>query len=58
MVERAGFQLLELITPGELDVDIVRKAYMNDLITLQQNSFMKILFDERYEELKDLYKHF
>lgn len=52
MVERAGFQLLELITPGELDVDIVRKAIMNNLVTLKQNSFMKILFDERYEELK------
>jgi len=48
LFERAGLTDFEVYTPGQLDVDIVRNAYINDSNILQENKFIKsILKNEK-----------
>lgn len=47
LVERAGFRLLEVTTPGRLDAEFVRTAALNGEIDLAREPFLKrVLLDE------------
>ncbi|MFW9986096.1 MAG: class I SAM-dependent methyltransferase [Candidatus Odinarchaeota archaeon] len=51
LFERAGLVDIDLITPGVLDVDIVRNAFKKDPSTLEGNRFVrKLLEDDRLSE--------
>lgn len=45
LFERAGLQNIDVITPGVLDVDIVRNAYNKDPSVLSQNRFIKKIIE-------------
>ena len=45
-IEKAGFEVIELSTPGRLDVEIVKRAYEKDP-NIPLDSFWKYIFDSR-----------
>ncbi len=47
LVNRCGFEVLEVLTPGELDADIVRKKVLSGEYDISSQSFLKqILIDD------------
>lgn len=49
LVQRAGFELIELSTPGQLDLELVSHAVTNDP-SIQLPSFVKYLIERRDKE--------
>ncbi len=49
LIERCGFELIELSTPGQLDVELVRHAAENDP-SIKLPPFVKYLLDKRDKE--------
>ena len=48
---RAGFEMVSIETPGRLDVDIVRRAFLSNQTHLDKTPFWKTLFVNRFEDL-------
>lgn len=57
MIERAGFEILELSTPGRLDVEIVRKT-LEAHPDLPVSSFWRYLFQHRGKEARHALQEF
>tara|TARA_Y100001934_G_C12336451_1_gene767852 strand:- start:829 stop:1818 length:990 start_codon:yes stop_codon:yes gene_type:complete len=53
LVEKCGFTTLEVLTPGELDVEILYKTIQRREYEMPNNSFIKNLLINRYDELKN-----
>ena len=53
LVEKCGFTTLEVLTPGELDVEILHKTIKRGEYELPNNSFVNNLFINRYHSLKN-----
>ena len=51
LLRRAGFEILSIETPGQLDVDIVRRAFLSNQTNLDKAPFWKKLFVNRFEDL-------
>lgn len=49
LVERCGYELIELSTPGQLDLELVRHAAMNDP-SIKLPPFIKYLLEHRDQE--------
>jgi 2-polyprenyl-3-methyl-5-hydroxy-6-metoxy-1,4-benzoquinol methylase/ribosomal protein S27E len=47
LLERHGFEVEELLTPGRLDVDLVRRAHEAGLVDLDDQPFLRHLLLER-----------
>lgn len=45
LLEKNGFEVLEIITPGELDIEIIDKNYRNGIISLDENAALKFILD-------------
>lgn len=47
LLNNSGFEVLEVLTPGKLDAELVRKKILNDEYDVSNNPFFKnILIDE------------
>lgn len=52
LVENHGFEVIECSTPGELDVELVHQRVVSGDIDVSDDSFLKCLLVDRYEELR------
>ncbi|MBI5324142.1 MAG: class I SAM-dependent methyltransferase [Ignavibacteriae bacterium] len=57
LLNRNGFEVLDLTTPGELDVEIVQRAYSNNEIELSDNPSLGFLMNDGYKH-KDEFQDF
>jgi hypothetical protein len=57
LLHNCGFSVLEVLTPGQMDVDIVRNKILKNDFKLEEFSFLKtMLFDECGETVKNFQK--
>lgn len=57
-MDRAGFSVLEVLTPGELDVDIVRNKIKAGEFDVSSNPFLQEVLVERGDILKGAFQKF
>ncbi len=55
LLNKTGFEIVELETPGKIDVDLVKKAYESNLI---KNSFIKLLGSDAFFEVREKLQDF
>ena len=58
LVERCGFQVLELLTPGQLDAEVVRNRLLRGVISLENQPFLKAVLIDRWDELGGKFQQF
>ena len=58
MFERAGLIDVSVLTPGRLDVDIVRNAVAADPALLESSRFLRVLLERRSPEVHDAFQQF
>ncbi len=58
LVQQCGFEVLQVETPGQLDVDLVRKQVLNGIIDLNDQLFLKEVLIERWQEIGDSFQKF
>jgi 2-polyprenyl-3-methyl-5-hydroxy-6-metoxy-1,4-benzoquinol methylase len=58
LVESLGFEVIECSTPGELDVELVHQRVVSGEMSVPDNSFLKCLLVDRYEELRAPFQNF
>lgn len=51
LMNESGFEVIELQTPGELDLDIVRNKVLDNLLNLDKNLFTKYLLSDHSSHL-------
>lgn len=50
---KCGFEVMEIMTPGKLDAELVRKKALEKVIDLRQQPFLKRLLIDEWETRKD-----
>jgi SAM-dependent methyltransferase len=58
LLERCGYQVLELATPGRLDVELVREAVLDGRHTLGDEPFLRRVVLDEYERLGPAFQRF
>ena len=58
LIERCGFQVLEIITPGKLDADIVRNRAIKGIISFENQPFLKTVLIDRWPETGNNFQKF
>lgn len=58
LYERNGFELLEVMTPGKLDAELVRKMLIAGQLTREQQPFLHQVLVERWEETNESFQQF
>ncbi|MDP2669389.1 MAG: class I SAM-dependent methyltransferase [bacterium] len=58
LFERCGFDVLECFTPGELDVDIVRNKIISGEFDISDNSFLKSVLIDKWDNLGNKFQAF
>jgi len=58
LVEASGFTVLEVITPGELDAELVRKKALQGLFDLSGQPFLHRVLLEEWERLGEPFQRF
>lgn len=58
LLENCGFEILESITPGILDAELVRNAVLEGNFSLENNDFLKTLLIDKWEELGGNFQQF
>ena len=56
LAERAGFKLLEIMTPGELDAEIVRNKILKSEFELEDKELKEVLIEQWEEKGRDFQK--
>jgi len=56
LFERAGFEDIDVLTPGALDVDIVRNACKRDSSMLEGNRFVRLIIES--DGISELFQKF
>lgn len=58
LFERHGFEVLEVITPGRLDADLVRKMFLSGKMTKEENPFLYQILIEKWDEVGESFQNF
>lgn len=58
LLENNGFEVLESITPGKLDADLVRNKILEGEFDVSQNPFLKKVLIDDWEKLGDKFQQF
>jgi 2-polyprenyl-3-methyl-5-hydroxy-6-metoxy-1,4-benzoquinol methylase/ribosomal protein S27E len=58
LVARHGFETLEVITPGKLDAELVRKAALSGAISLAGQPFLEHLLIDEWERCGNVFQDF
>ena len=49
LFQNCGYSVIEIFTPGQLDVDLVRNKVINKEFSLEKNSFYEDIIIKNYE---------
>lgn len=58
LLDRAGFELLEISTPGKLDAEIVRKSALAGEIDISSDPLLRAVLIDQWEELGASFQRF
>lgn len=58
ILEKAGFSVLEILTPGKLDAEIVRSKILSGKYKVDRNSFLKEILVDNWEGLHEAFQNF
>lgn len=58
LYERHGFELLEAMTPGKLDAELVRKMFLSNELTREKNPFLYQVLVENWEGTGESFQNF
>jgi 2-polyprenyl-3-methyl-5-hydroxy-6-metoxy-1,4-benzoquinol methylase len=58
LLERSGFEVVTVETPGSLDADIVRQAVLDGSVELSLSPFLKEILVDRFDELGGSFQNF
>jgi uncharacterized metal-binding protein (TIGR02443 family) len=58
LVEKCNLKVLEIVTPGKLDAEIVRKAVLANKLNLENQPFLKHILIDKWKELGDSFQEF
>lgn len=58
LLRRAGFEIISIETPGQLDVEIVRRAFLSNQTNLDKAPFWRTILIDRFEDLGVKFQHF
>ena len=58
LYERHGFELLEVMTPGKLDAELVRKMFLAGKLTREDNPFLYQILVENWEKTGQAFQDF
>jgi 2-polyprenyl-3-methyl-5-hydroxy-6-metoxy-1,4-benzoquinol methylase len=56
VLRRCGFKILEVQTPGKLDVELVRKKVLDGKISLSDQPFLKRIIVDEYQKFGDSFQ--
>lgn len=58
LMESCGFEVLESITPGELDAELVRNKILEGAFDINLQPFLKQLLIDEWESKREVFQHF
>lgn len=58
LLKGIGFEVLEVLTPGKLDAEIVRKRALSGALDLSGRPFLKQILIEQWEEVGEAFQQF
>ncbi|MDD4803453.1 MAG: class I SAM-dependent methyltransferase [Syntrophomonas sp.] len=58
LFEKCGFKVLELLTPGQLDAEIVRKKILDNSLDVSNQPFLKQILIDKWEDVGDKFQGF
>ncbi len=58
LAQSVGFEVLEVTTPGELDVELVRKAHLDGRIDLSESPFLKHIIIDKWSLVASFFQKF
>ena len=58
LLEQCGFKIIETLTPGRLDAELVRKAVIAGKFDISKHSFLKQVLIDEWERLGDPFQQF
>lgn len=58
LLQRCGFEILEAMTPGKLDAEIVRKKLLNNTLDMLHNLFLKYILIDKWKNLGNVFQQF
>jgi len=58
LVEASGFKILEVLTPGELDAELVRKKVLQGTFDLLGQPFLRKVLIEEWDRMSEPFQHF
>lgn len=58
LLTKLGFEVLEILTPGKLDAEIVRKKIINKELDISNNPFLKNILIDRWENIGKEFQDF
>jgi len=58
LLQKCGFDIIETLTPGKLDAELVRKKVLNKEFSIDNQPFLKYILIDEWERLGDSFQHF
>ncbi len=58
LFQRCGFEIIEKLTPGELDAELVRKKILNNELDISNQPFLKRMLIDEWENIGQAFQRF
>jgi len=58
LLERCGFSVYDISTPGKLDAEIVRSKVLNGELNMRDSPFLRYILTEKWEEVGEEFQDF
>lgn len=58
LLDSAGFETIEVLTPGKLDAELVRNQIVNGRMDVSNNPFLKQILVDKWDEVGDAFQKF
>ena len=58
LLQRCGFEVVEVMTPGKLDAELVRNKILEGKLDVSDRPFLKQVLIERWDEAGEKFQHF
>lgn len=58
LLENSGFKVVEVLTPGKLDAELVRKKIISKELDITNNPFLQLILIDRWDEIGKNFQNF